>query len=311
VLNTLFWTFPRDPKIPGLAALAPNASGPATLGRVRHRLVRYVPEKRATAECIDPRGAIVAFVKAYSGRDDVRAARAHSVVERQLPSARPELRVPRLLAHVPDQGVIVVEAVPGQPLGGLSGADLARALRSLGVALATFHDLAPPPRPLGTPVVAGAAAEVVAVARPDLAAQARQLAAVLQSALPPAAPTACLHGDFHLGNALVDDDRASLLDIDHVCDGPAAHEIGETLARLCVWRLTGRVAPEDEVAGADAFREGYASARALPDPGAIRWHTARAFLARAEAGVKQLRPDLLGHLDELLAHGRAALEQTG
>src|SRR6185436_13726144 len=68
-LRTVFWTFPNDAKIGALTSLLASSSAlPRLLGRpVTPKLVSYVPERAATAACVDAGGTTVGFAKVYGG----------------------------------------------------------------------------------------------------------------------------------------------------------------------------------------------------------------------------------------------------
>ncbi len=66
-LDTVFWVFPNDRKIAGLAAVSERRAVADNSGPSRRwhstRLVAYAPEKSATLACLDESGAIVAYAK--------------------------------------------------------------------------------------------------------------------------------------------------------------------------------------------------------------------------------------------------------
>src|SRR5262249_30681749 len=67
LLDTVFWVFPNDRRINALNLLAGSSELLSTMvGRpVTPRLISYVPERAATAACVDARGDVVAFAKVY------------------------------------------------------------------------------------------------------------------------------------------------------------------------------------------------------------------------------------------------------
>ena len=132
---------------------------------------------------------------------------------------------------------------------------------------------------------------VIARARPDAGpAAARLLARLLETRAYAAGPAVALHGDTNLRNAILDGDRVTLIDFEDAAAGPAAADLGQTLAR----------------AGAGAalqaaLLDGYASVRPAPGEAALRWHTGACVLARlALPAVSRFRPAVLARLRELL-----------
>jgi Ser/Thr protein kinase RdoA (MazF antagonist) len=113
----------------------------------------------------------------------------------------------------------------------------------------------------------------------------------------------CLHGDMNLRNAIqLGDGTVALLDLEDVCHGPAAADLGQLLAGLIVAR-TPRAA--------GSLLDGYASVAEPPDHAALRWYTAASLLARvALPAVGRYRPNALARLPELLNAGAALLARN-
>jgi aminoglycoside phosphotransferase len=300
-----WWTFPDDRRLPDIdALLAPSAALVAMAGRrgwVRSEVVEYAPERSITVRAVNADGNATAYVKQYAaGERDVDALAArYDQVARALGGSG----VPRPLGWSSRRGVLALEAAPGTRWADLTpGAAPTSAL--MGRAIAAFHGV---PAPAGTPPFERLAprrversAEVLAAARPDLAPAARDLARRLAITRRDGPPV-MVHGDCHPKNAIVDGDRMTLIDLDQAGRGTAAADIGSLLAR---GRVVGIVGGEDAAAVgqfADAFLAGYASQRALPDPAAIRWHTAAALVVeQAVRAVNRVRPDVLARLGEVL-----------
>ena len=300
-----WWTFPDDRRLPGIdALLAPSAAMVAVAGRrdwVRSEVAEYAPERSITVRAIDADGNATAYVKQYAGAErdvDALAARYDHVAR-----ALGDSGVPRPIGWSSRRGVLALEAAPG-----VRWADLAPAAAPtpalIGRAIAAFHGV---PAPAGTPSFGRLgprrverSAEVLATARPDLAPAARDLArrlAITRLEGPPV----MVHGDCHPKNAIVDGDRLTLIDLDQAGRGAAAADIGSLLARVRVVRIVGGDDPTTAAQLADAFLAGYASERTLPDPAAVRWHTAAALVVeQAVRAVNRVRPDVLAHLADVL-----------
>jgi transposase len=289
--------------------------------------VAYAAERSATAQCLDAAGRVVAYAKVH---DEVAAeARLTRAVGRALAaddaartspspagthptrtspavgaasSAWPYLRVPQVLAA--DGELLRLEALSGRRL------DRGGALEPLGAALGALHSLPLPAERFDRldPLHLETAALVVAQARPDLAGPADRLLGRLTAAAADAEREhVCLHGDANLRNALLlDDGRVGLIDLEHVCAGPAAADLGQLLAGMLVARAQGA-----STAGAAPLLAGYARTAPPPDRAALRWFTAASVLARiALPAIGRVRPDTLAHLRALLCAGADLVTPT-
>jgi aminoglycoside phosphotransferase len=295
-LQTVFWRFPHDRRLAGLRLLDDRAALAELIGRPveRTRLMAYAPERAATAECLDDRGGVMAYVKVHWDAAERELANAEAAAE-AIGTADPYLRLPRVLAASLPDGALVLEPLFGDRLDGLAPAELAPALHALGAALATLHDVRPlPPRRfdrLDSERLASAA-ELIGRARPDCRPAAERVLARLEGRVPEDEPVH-LHGDANLRNALYDGGRVALVDLEDATAGPAAADLGFVLA--------GLLAHEREDALGVALLDGYAVAGRLPDAEALRWHTAASLLARvAVPAVGRVRPALLRRLGLLL-----------
>jgi tRNA A-37 threonylcarbamoyl transferase component Bud32 len=314
-LQTVFWTFPNDRKLATLGALAPAAVARLLRRPVaRTVLAAYAPEKSATVACLDGgSGRAVAYAKVYASAAEAAAGhRAHAELFARLGTRHPGLRLPAVLAYSPPDRMLIVEALAGARIDTLDGAPLVDAMRAFGAALATLHAL---PVPLGlrrfvrlAPRAQGRAAELIALARPDVAVTAARLAGELAGRPPaPDGPPVCLHGDLHLKNGLSQDGRVALIDLDQAGSGPAAADLGSAIAGLRYEAILDGDAARAETLE-HALLDGYGSQRALPDGAALRWHLAAALLSeRALRAVNRIRPDGLAHLASVLAEARTVL----
>ena len=306
-LAAVFWTFPNDRKIAHLPAVA--RPDPELVGLLpewsRSALASYAPEKAATVRCLDDTERTVAFAKVYAGEDGQRASRVHETLTRQLPADDSHLRLPRALAYSTRHRTLIVEAVEGLALG-------AAGYRRLGRALARLHDLAPPDRARfrrADPDRIEAAAELIGSVRRDVAADARSLAREISPQLDPGGDPVCLHGDVNFRNALLENGRVALIDLDQVAAGPAAAELGSVLASLRYAGVVGLLRPPIVPELCAALLSGYSELRETPGGGPIRSHTAAALLAeRSLRVVTRVRPEGLRRLPALLAEAREALE---
>lgn len=292
-LSAVFFTFPNDRKLLQLPRLAGGG-----------RLVAYAPEKSATVRLDD------GFAKAYADAEGERTARIHARL-RDAAAAR-GLVVPRVLRYQPSRQTLVCEAVPGEAVSTLARGRLVGSLPGLGAALARLHRLTPPP---GIPRfdrhdpgrLVGAAAAIATV-RPDLRELCARALTVLEESRPAPAASVCLHGDVHLKNAIASASGIALVDLDQVCAGPAAADLGSLLAALrYATALDGD--GDGDPAAAEAVQRGYAEVAEPPDPRVVRWHLAAALLGeRALRSVSRLRPADLVRLEEMLDAAAAIAE---
>jgi Ser/Thr protein kinase RdoA (MazF antagonist) len=306
-LTTVFWTFPNDRKLEHLAALTQPAPELAQLlpEWSRSTLVAYAPEKNATVRCLDAAGRTLAFAKTYSGDEGERTAHVHDELLQELGTDDDHLRVPQALAYSSERQTLIVETVEGRPLR------TPGSYRRLGRALARLHGLSPPDAMRFRrvePDKLAAAAGLIGLVREDVAGSARELADELCSRLDRRAEAVCLHGDVNFRNALLENGRVVLIDLDQAAAGPAAAELGSVLASLRYARIVGLIRSELVPELCEALLAGYAELRRPPKDDQLRAHTAAALLAeRCLRVVTRVRPEGLRRLPVLLAEAREVL----
>jgi aminoglycoside phosphotransferase len=312
-LTTVFWTFPNDRKIAGLPALAGPAQDLAALlpAWSRSELASYAPEKAATVRCLDAAGRTIGYAKVFAGEEGARAERVHDALARALGPGDADLRLPRALGYSPRHHTLVVERVDGPPLHTPGAPDPRVGYRRLGRALARFHRLPPPDAPRfrrADPDRLEAAAHLIGSVRGDVAVDAQRVAAELATRLDGADDVACLHGDVNFRNALLENGRIALIDLDEVATGPPAAELGSVLASLRYAGVVGLLRPAIVPELAASLLSGYSEVRAAPGDGALQAHTAAALLGeRALRVVTRVRPEGLRRLPTLLAEAREVL----
>lgn len=314
-LDTVFWTFPNDRK---LAALPHVVAGDGVLaellgpGTIETTLAAYAPEKAATLRCTDRDGSAIAYAKLYADESGARSLLVHKSLTASLDPTDRRLRLPRVLAYAAQQRLLLVEPIGGQRADAVSSSEQATVFRRLGAGLARLHGL---PAPDGLRFArldlhrVHTAAELVARARPDLAVRVGRLADKLAAATPEPAREACLHGDVHLKNALLNKGRIAFIDLDQVSRGPAAAELGSLLALLRCARVTSTLSPSLERAGVESLLAGYEEVAELPSPDDLRWYAAAALLAeRCLRAVNRVRLGELHRLRDLVDEGLAVVE---
>lgn len=326
--GAVWWAFPNDRKLRGVEALlrpAPDVAEPL-VGQARwtaSQVVEYAPERSVTLRAVGADGTASAYVKAYApGSMNLPAlARRYALVAQALRRSTAPVCSTEPLWWSDTLHSLLLQALPGRHWDQLGPGSASSALRRLGTAIATMHDI-----PLGMRTKAGPpmrrafgrfrrletarvlhSAELIGRARPEAAAAALRLAEALSAGPPMQARPVLLHGDCHPKNALLEGERVALIDLDQAGIGPAAADLGSLLARLVQTRL---VEGADTADLAGAFMDGYAEVRALPHQQSLAWHTSAALLAeQAMRAVNRVRPETLDHLDELLASAHTALHR--
>jgi aminoglycoside phosphotransferase (APT) family kinase protein len=205
------------------------------------------------------------IAKVYT--DPQRAERVHAVLEQlyALSVAGHACAVPRPVAHLPEFGMSVYEAVRGCTLDRLETGGRREAMIAAGRWLSALHgstielvrrfDMTRESRKLGT------WAEQVAHDHPPAAAMTARLIGRLDSlATRVQVSTATpIHKDFHYQHVLVDDGRARVIDLDEVRTGDPAFDVAHFRVNLRLLALREGM-PADELARLDgAFLDGYAT----------------------------------------------------
>jgi len=311
-LNMVMWTLPHDPGLTTLFALDDGgATVSALLGRrLEAQLVAYQPGRRAVARCTDASGAAVAYAKVYHDDRGERVASAQADLAARL-ADDPDLRVPRVLAYSREHRMLVAEAASALSIRELPRDRREWGARRLGVALARLHDLEPP-----AGLRAGAdfsadrlqrVVETVALMRPDARALAEEVIDVLTERRPRReGPWVCTHGDAHVSNALFEEERVNLIDLDDLSLAPAGRDFARPLARIRIQRVTGKRTAEETRAREAALLAGYGERRGLPSPDVLGWYPAWVLVARAKT-LEWLNGAMAPHLVPVLREAREML----
>ena len=302
--HTVFWVFPQDRKLRGLGRLTtppPELRDVFGAPWTQSELMAYTPEKAATVRCADPRGRTVGFAKLQGGDEGRRSVDTLRAVRRGLPEHGP-LRLPDAVGYLPEQHLALFSPEPGRPLHQVERAVVPQAMAALGAALSVLHarptaGFAPFTRL--EPGQVAAAGHLVRAARPDLAPVTEALVDELLATAPAPGPRSLLHGDLHPKNVLVHDDGVCLVDLDQAGAGPAAAELGGTLARLRCPRPGDEIDPATAAAAAEALLAAYDRTPSAAD---LRWHAAAALLVeRAARAVGRVDVPVLHDLERVLA----------
>jgi len=310
--QTVWWTLPNDRRLRNLGTLLDppkrvrQSSGVAWDQSV---LVQYAPERSATVQLLDTNGHITGYAKAYRDRDVMDIAEDYNRVAASI-TVFDGVRTPRALGWARPDRIVVLEPMRGRTWTQLPADLQPEAMQRLGRALGNVHNM---------PTVFGNgpfqryrlervvnSADLVALARDDVAADARRLGDRLADEPPARAPVVGLHGDMHTENVLFHGEEVHIIDFDQGGSGPASADLGSIMASLLTYQL---VNPDKAVDGLGAaLLDGYRSAAPLPSESDLRWYTAAAFVAeRAIRAVNRINESTLAVLPELLALGEEVL----
>ena len=313
-MSTVFWIFPQDRKLHGLGELTcPPAALRDVFGEpwAHSELMAYLPEKSATARCADGSGATVGFAKLQAGEEGRHSVAVLRAARRGLAEGG-ALRLPDAIGYLPGRQMALYSPAPGRPLHQVDRTAVPEAMAALGAALSVLHrqpteGFAPFAR-LGPDSVARAG-ELVQAARPDLTLLTEALVGMLLSTPRAPGPTVLLHGDLHPKNVLVHDAGVSLVDLDQAGTGPAAAELGGTLARLWCPRPGDEIEAGTAAAAAEALLASYDRP---PSPDDLLWYAAAALLVeRAARAVSRVDVAVMAEQERVLTTalrwaGRAA-----
>jgi hypothetical protein len=277
--NAIITWCPFDVNLPGLAAspseLTDRLSHAGVSVRTRPGepvVLGYKPASRAVLRFGDQ------ILKVYAKNSQFDAA-----VTGLLASAHaPSLSTSRLSAAFSDLRLTAQVAIEGStPAEAADVADEAGAfLRALHAY--EFDDLAPAP-PTRQLSEAKRQAHLAGVLVPELVPCLRGLADRLARSLPANPDLTPAHGDFHVDQLIVNDERLTVVDFDGMCRAPAALDIATYAADV----VRGR---EDDMrhlfAVLDALCESYGSA-----PDHIGWYLSTAILCRTTHPFRTQTPN--------------------
>lgn len=331
-LDMVLWAFPNERKLTGLGALCDEAvlraevlpevvrgrwGDHARIDCVDVKVAHYFPEHALSVRValgISPGGGTPprSWVIYGKSSDEVDGSRVFGVM-RALGGSdnalRGLLRVPHAIAYQPRYRVLWQEGLDGSTLDELAGSgaiDLG-ILAGAGACVAALH--LTPIGPLPGVTAASTLGElpgrirIIVAARPALAAMLHRIAVRLaQRSGELDTLTATLHGDLHPKNLFVEEDRIALIDLDGVCRGAPAREVGSFLAALYYRALLlGRPLAE-ATAGARAFVSAYRARVPWPlDDAGLAWYTAAALVnERASRCVTRLKTGRIDLLEPLV-----------
>jgi len=302
-LDTVFWVFPHDRKLRGLADLTcppPGLRHMFAAPWVASELVAYTPEKAATVRCLDQNADAVGFAKVQVDEEGRRSVETLTAVRRGLPEAS-TLRLPEPVGYLPERRLALFSAVPGRPLHELERAAVPDAMTALGVALTVLHRGPTRGLPSFTRLGPGRLSDagmLLRAVRPDLAKLTESVVQALLSDPVRPTPAVLLHGDLHPKNVLVDGTVIGLVDLDQAAAGPAGAELGGIAARLWCPRPGDEIDRETASAAANALLAAYTGGPRHAD---LLWYAAAALLVeRAVRAVNRVDLATLADLEQVL-----------
>lgn len=333
-LEAVVWVFPNDRKLTGLPAIADRGrlkNNPVfalvaqslgegwSVAALSNDVVHYVAERACTVrvnlELRNARtGATVTRVlygKTYCLDESATAWRAMEALWMSAACQQGRLLIPQPLAYQPAIKTIWQSGLSGQTLNAheANSSAFADLLEQAGAAVATLHQTYVPGLPLltGNELINKLTATEALLARvhPACEPTLRVLVERLIATAEPddARPRATLHGDLHLQNFFVMDERIALLDLDSLAQGDPLQDVGSFVAALHYRALLeGRSVAATEQAAQRFFAAYRAHADCEVPTAALNWHTAAALLyERAHRCVTRLKAGRLALLDDIIA----------
>jgi Phosphotransferase enzyme family len=118
----------------------------------------------------------------------------------------------------------------------------------------------------------------------------------------PTNPTATLHGDLHVKNLFLTEGRIAIIDLDNVCEGPPAWDIGSFAAGLLAGAVTTPASLRRIAGHLQIFLEHYNQrSPSAVDMSAVAWCTAVALvIERSHRCVTRLKAGRRGQIEALL-----------
>ncbi|THJ24550.1 MAG: hypothetical protein CAF45_005090 [Nitrospira sp. CG24E] len=125
---------------------------------------------------------------------------------------------------------------------------------------------------------------------------------IAQAETIPLHPTATLHGDLHLKNLFLTQNKVALIDLDNICEGPPCQDIGSFVAGLFTRALAKGTSPSQVASCAQTFIHQYS--QLVPwqtDEPVVAWFTAVALVTeRSSRCVTRLKEGRLAMVNSLI-----------
>jgi phosphotransferase family enzyme len=279
-------------------------------------MLRYAPSQRVTVRCAGvfafDEGTELPFsfiAKQFRKPDIARSIHRSLTALDRFFSGSPVVRLPRPARFDAETGLVLMEDLPGLDLiSALPRIDLGETMASAGQMLAAFHQS---PRVVRKRISVRAKMTEV-----------REVASKIERFFPQALPrlNACsarclrihwtddvppvlLHGAFRPKHVLVHQGRLAMIDVDGMCVGHPAHDLGHFLSALYYLEAQRLLTPADRRLSVRRFLEGYSSHAPwqLP-PAAVLWCTAAVLVHKqARKFVVHLHKDRCEKVESVLA----------
>jgi ATP-binding cassette, subfamily B, bacterial len=295
-LNAIVTWLPFDVKLPGVAVgarelsrnlTAAGAAGGHDLAAVPV-ILGYKPESRAVMRFGDY------ILKAYAKDRQFNSARAGLVAS----GSSPSISSASFVAAIDDLRLTAQTIVSGTtPPAGVDAAHAAGAfVRDLQEQ--TFEGLTAAP-PYSQLREAQRHAFVAGIVAPDLLLRVNKLVERLAGGMPTGLAFVPAHGDFHVDQLIVTDQKFAVIDFDGMCYAPAALDIATYAADV----VRGRTQDLDNVSAVLAeVLDGYGT-----EPDGLKWYLCTAILARSTHPFRAQTPNWPQRVTAMVAAAEGAL----
>ncbi len=291
-------------------------------------ILRYVPGQRLTFRCrgdFETDGGVqqpFAFItKQYRERKVARHLHHNLVALHKHLSGSRGVWLPRPMTFDEETGLVVMEELPGKDLmRALREVDLSSTMREVGEMLATFHQA---PRVVRRSIsvretlkeVRHVVKRIEKVLPSELSRRAACLVRCLAERWTDTGdvPKVLLHGAFRPKHVFVHDGRLALIDVDAICIGHPAHDIGHFLSALYYLEAQELLSEADRRVAVRQFLDGYSARARSPLPAAaVLWYTAALLVHKqARKYVVHLHEDREDKVDRVLSLAEKALVVGG
>ncbi|MBK7601893.1 MAG: aminoglycoside phosphotransferase family protein [Acidobacteria bacterium] len=333
-IDSVLWIFPNDRKLKGIETLSDagkikNEVVPGILrqfrdgyriaGHIDLRPIQYVPERSCSVRLdLDLQSGnrpqvekIQVFGKFYRPGECESVWRALNEIWNSDECSSGLLVIPEPMAFLHQSQSLWLKWLTGKTIDeyDLGSEELSDSLVQMGKMLAALHRLEIDRLPAtGMPDIRrklDSTVDLISRARPDLQTKLLEVAGRLVSRFDsiPVEKNATLHGDLHLKNIFVQDDRRiAFIDLDNICSGDPTMELGSFIAYLYFRGLVEKRDLDQIEKLAASFIRAYAeTGKVDPDERSLRWHIAAALIhERAYRCLTRLKGDRFHLIDNLI-----------
>jgi len=323
-LSVVFKAFPLDDELPALQQLFGGDTDKPLLSRLapeqqelheaRVVTLRYKPERRFVAR-LDVADKPAALLKIHT---ESRYQQARRAVKSLGPLDR--FSTAQAIGHSDKYHSLLVSWLPGKSLSSAieSGqATPCATLEACGRAIAKLHNLQT--AKLATRSKDDEIRAVIqqtkdfSYVQESLAAKYHRLSKQCTNAIPERLSTSVpTHGDFHVGQLLVDGKRVSVVDLDNVAQGYAAYDLGNFIASLERANLLGTIGEDEKERFVAAFLDGYQrETKDFIDHRAVRIYAVSGLLRLIHEPFRHRTPDWQNQQETMLERADAILAEVG